>query len=341
MSIYILIALMTGLIMGFLFEKVRAAGKVRLLENELIEARTKLNLQQENKDLLLETEARLEKGLLLGTKGTFSEIVTNLFSETQKKQGELLKMVESADVSTRELLKETRDMQAMLYNNQARGAFGEQLISSMIERMGMIEGVHFKRQFTNDAGQRPDFIFYLPENRYLAMDSKFPFASYARIFEGEGSEREVTSFLKEVRQHLKAMVKREYHVDGASLDFICLLIPNDEIYHFIQRADSGLFIEAMEQGILLCSPALLFPLLNIIRHSIKVFGLTKNSQQIIELLGEFETEWSKHSEEIEKMENALTTATTALSKLTGVRSRAFERLLTKKEKLISIDESPL
>lgn len=339
MSLYLFLGLGIGLLIGFLFEKNRSSSRQRTLENELIEARTKLSLLQQSKDLLLETEARLEKGLLQSTKGSFSEIVTNLFAETQKKQGELLKMVENADVSTRELLKETRDMQAMLYNNQARGAFGEQLILSMIERMGMIEGVHFRRQFVNEAGQRPDFIFYLPENRYLAMDSKFPFSSYAKIFEGEGSEREVASFLKEVRQHLKVMVRREYHVDGESLDFICLLIPNDEIYHFIQRADSGIFVEAMEQGILLCSPALLFPLLNIIRHSIKVFGLTKNSQQIIELLSEFESEWAKHSEEIEKMENALGTATTALTKLTGVRSRAFDRLIAKRQKLINIDES--
>lgn len=334
----LVIASVVGMVIGFLISKIRANEKIRQLENQLVSAQTKLQILEDSKTLLKETELRLEKGLLLSTKGSFSEIITNLFSETQKRQGELIKLVETTDLSTRELLKETRDLQAMLYNNQARGAFGEQLILSMIERMGMIEGVHFRRQFVNDSGLRPDFIFYLPENRYLAMDSKFPFASYSKIFEGDGNEKEVANFLKEVRQHIKALVKRDYQADGESLDFICLLIPNDEIYHFVQRADSGLFIEAMEQGVLLCSPALLYPLLAIIRHAIKIFGLTKNSQQIIELLTEFESEWEKQAEEMGKMENAFNTANAALIKLTGVRSRAFERLLSKKQKLISIGE---
>lgn len=338
MEISLFITFSVGLVMGLLIAKLVASSKQRQLENQLIEAHTRLQMMEESKQLLKETELRLEKGLHLSTKGSFSEIITNLFSESQKKQGELLKMVENADLSTRELLKETRELQAMLYNNQARGAFGEQLILSMIERMGMIDGVHFRRQFVNELGLRPDFIFYLPENRYLAMDSKFPFASYAKIFEGEGNEREVSNFLKEVRQHIKALVKREYQTDGESIDFICLLIPNDEIYHFIQRADSGLFIEAMEQGVLLCSPALLYPLLAIIRHAIKVFGLSKHSQQIIELLNEFEAEWARQAEEMDKMENALTSVTSALSKLVGVRSRAFDRLLSKKEKLINRGE---
>ncbi len=331
---YLLLGILIGVLIGALIVKLITQSSVSEREKRIIELETRLDTLKQSEEITLESEKRLEKGLLLATKSTFTEAISNLFSESSKRQGEMVKLLETTGESTKDLLKETRDLQALLYNNQARGAFGEQIILSLIERLGLIEGVHYEKQFTNEDGKRPDFIFYMPEEKYLVMDSKFPFASYAQIFEGNSSDREVKAFLNDVKKHYKAIGRKDYKGDAGSLDFACMLIPNDEIYTFIQRADSALFIDAMENNVLICSPALLYPILNIVRYCVKIFGLSKNSHEILDLLEQFEKEWDKHAEEVAKLESSLQTASSTLERLIGVRSRAVERLFAKKNKLI-------
>ncbi|MCK5884066.1 MAG: DNA recombination protein RmuC [Bacteriovoracaceae bacterium] len=331
---YLIVGIVIGFLIGALITKLLTLSSISTRDKTIVELETRLDTLKGSEELTLESEQRLEKGLTLATKSNFSEIVGNLFAESSKRQGEIVKLLENTGQSTHNLLKETRDLQSMLYNNQARGAFGEQIIASMIDRLGLIEGVHYETQFTNQEGNRPDFIFYMPEEKYLVMDSKFPFASYAKIFEGTESDREVKAFLSDVKKHYKAIGKKDYKGEAGSLDFVCMLIPNDEIFSFIQRADSSLFVDAMDNNVLICSPALLYPILNIVRHCVKVFGLSKNSHEILDLLEQFEKEWDKHAEEVSKLETSLQTASSTLDRLVGVRGRAVERLFAKKNKLI-------
>src|SRR5204863_460628 len=76
-------------------------------------------------------------------------------------------------------------------------------------------------------GGRPDFTFDLPKGHVLYMDVKFPMASYLRHLEADTDEaraQHLRAFLKDVRDRVKELAKREYERGSTkpSVDYVLL-----------------------------------------------------------------------------------------------------------------------
>ena len=59
----LVIASVVGMVIGFLISKIRANEKIRQLENQLVSAQTKLQILEDSKTLLKETEIQIKKRL--------------------------------------------------------------------------------------------------------------------------------------------------------------------------------------------------------------------------------------------------------------------------------------
>ncbi len=97
-------------------------------------------------------------------------------------------------------------MISVLNNNQSRGQWAEFQVEDLLGVMEYKDGIHYETQKIMSSGNKPDFTFYLPDDKTINMDSKFPLTIYMEISKlnrdleddslNEISRREITDLIK-------------------------------------------------------------------------------------------------------------------------------------------------
>ncbi len=224
-------------------------------------------------------------------------------------------------------------LRTAIANPQARGQWGERMAEDVLRLAGFVENTnYFKQSQIDGATGRPDYTFPMPKDHALYMDVKFPMASYLRYLEaGTDAEREthVKNFLRDVRLRVKELAKRDYGNTGdqQAVDSVLLFIPNEQLTSFIHEHDPSLLDDAMKQQIVMCSPLTLFAFLGVIRQAFDNFMIEQTSDQILQLIGKFGTQWTKYSEQVDKVKKRFEGVEKEFETLAGTRRRALERPL--------------
>jgi DNA recombination protein RmuC len=121
-------------------------------------------------------------------KGIVSELIENEESQIYKlldksdrtvkdfleKTGEIKSSISGVDQQTRNLI-------SVLNNNQSRGQWAEFQVEDLLSIMEYKDGIHYESQKIMKSGNKPDFTFYLPDNKTINMDSKFPLNLYMQL----------------------------------------------------------------------------------------------------------------------------------------------------------------
>ena len=137
---------------------------------------------------------------------------------------------------------------------RARGQWGERMADDILRAIGFAEGINYrKQQVSESTGNRPDYTFMMPNNLQLNMDVKFPLDNYMKYVEAEADadrENYRNAFVKDARQRIKEVTTRDYiNPDQNTVDYVLVLIPNEQIYRFINESDPDILDYALaEQG---------------------------------------------------------------------------------------------
>ena len=91
-----------------------------------------------------------------------------------EKTGEIKSSISGVDQQTRNLI-------SVLNNNQSRGQWAEFQVEDLLSIMEYKDGIHYESQKIMKSGNKPDFTFYLPDNKTINMDSKFPLNLYMQL----------------------------------------------------------------------------------------------------------------------------------------------------------------
>ena len=94
--------------------------------------------------------------------------------ELLEKTGEIKSSITGVDQQTRNLI-------SVLNNNQSRGQWAEFQVEDLLGIMEYKDGIHYETQKIMSSGNKPDFTFYLPDDKTINMDSKFPLTIYMEI----------------------------------------------------------------------------------------------------------------------------------------------------------------
>ena len=273
-------------------------------------------------------------------------------SETAAGQhGQISQQLATAISQTAVLTETTDQLKNVLSNPTARGQWGERMAEDILRIVGLKEGVNYLKQATIGSGRRPDYTFFMPKNEKLHMDVKFPLDAYARYVEADsdgGRKKAAKEFKDALRSHVTALVKREGYMGSTdTLDCVLMFIPNDSVYAFIQEDDGcrALSAEALSKGVLICSPSTLLAVLVIVRKAMDTFALQRSTNQVLESLGEFQKEWGKFADTIDKVKKNLNTLTGSVELLVpgGRRRNVLDRHLNAIEGLRAtsgIDSNP-
>ena len=256
-----------------------------------------------------------------------NQSIQSLSVDRAKQSERLETMLASLNTSSSAL----RDI---LGNTQVRGQWGERMAEDVFRLIGFVEPVNYVKQTAvADGSSRPDFTIFMPENKKLNMDAKFPLTNYMRYVEAESeqdAEEYSRAFLRDVRDRTREVVGRDYiNPEDNTLDYVLVFIPNEHMYHYIQQHGATLVEEALRNRVVLCSPISLFAILSVIRHALDNFAIQQASNEILSELSLFDRQWERFSKQMDLVGKRFELAQSGFEALSGTRRRALERPLAR------------
>ena len=316
---------------------------------------------KQNQEELKKNFSDLSNEALLNNQKSFLELAENKFSSlldnsedqldkkkelidsSLKEMKERLKSLSENTVALKSQMEESRitvgdlsdttlRLRQILSSNQARGQWGERMVEYILNFIGLTEGINFKQQTQQDSS-RPDFTFFLPDEKVINMDVKFPLNHYENYVNAESeSEKELEkkAFIKDVRNRIKEVSDRSY-IDpkGGTVDYVLLFIPNESIYSFLNREDDTLIDFSLERKIILCSPITLYAILSLVRQAVSNFAMEQKAGEMQELVGVFRKQWEQFKTKINAMNKSIGALTNHYEELRGPRLRELEKPMDK------------
>jgi len=282
---------------------------------------------------------------------TLSEVqrrVEEVGKTSGEKFTEVSTLIKKHEEVTAKLKDTTEHLSHALASSKKRGEWGERMAEDIIRLIGMAEGINYIKQKTLDSSAgRPDYTFFLPNGLKINMDVKFPIDNYMHYLNA-GSEHDRKRYSDELLKNTKVMIKqlttRDYiNPSENTVDYVIMFIPNEQVYSFIQEADTTIMDEALKQKVILCSPFTLYAVLAVVRQAIENFNLEKTASEILKLLAEFSKQWNMYKEKFRLMGERLDAAKKEYDALATTRSNMLERPLKKieeirQQKAIDLDE---
>ena len=291
-------------------------------------------------------------------KGIVSEIIENEESQIYKllnrsdqtvkdfleKTGEIKSSITGVDQQTRNLI-------SVLNNNQSRGQWAEFQVEDLLEIMEYKEGLHYQTQKRMSSGTIPDFTFYLPENKTINMDSKFPLTNYMEIAKlnrdledetlDELARKEITESIrsknkefldKAIKTKIDDTSSREGYISAeeGTVDFVLMYIPLENLYHFLLTSEIGanrtpVIQYAFSKKVILVSPQTLMAYLETISHSIKLFSLQTDTKNILATHEKIKVEIRKFIESFDDVTKRLDQTVKSFEALKTTRVNKLEK----------------
>ena len=297
-----------------------------------------LNLAGEKfKDISKQADENLtkKKELIDQNLGDMKKTLKSLHDQSVTLSGNL----ETSSKETQKLQESTSKLREILSSSQKRGQWGERMVEDILDFIGFMEDKNYVKQTQVESGEKPDYTFFLPKEKKLNMDVKFPLASYERYINSELDEEQEShkkDFLRDVKLHIKAIAGRAYINPGeGTLDYVLMFIPNESIYGFINQEDTQLIDYALEKKVLLCSPLTLYAMLSLIYQATRNFAMEEKATEVMNLLNAFRLQWDKYVEVMDKMGRSLETAQKDYDTMVGTRKNQLEKPLSKIEEITS------
>ena len=291
-------------------------------------------------------------------KGIVSELIDN-------EESQIHKLLNKSDQTVREFLEktgeikssitgvdqQTRNLISVLNNNQSRGQWAEFQVEDLLGIMEYKDGIHYETQKIMSSGNKPDFTFYLPDDKTINMDSKFPLTIYMEISKlnrdleddslDEISRGEIVDLIKNknkefldraIKNKIDETSKREGYIspEEDTVDFVLMYIPLENLYHFLLTSTIGakntpVIQYAFAQKVILVSPQTLMAYLETIRHSMKLFSLQTDTKNILATHEKVKNEIRKFIDSFDETTKKLDQTVTAFDSLKTTRVNKLEK----------------
>ncbi len=99
---------------------------------------------------------------------------------------ERLGIIDHAHKNLNELTTQVTTLRDVLANKQSRGAFGQARMEAIVQD-GMPMG-SYEFQYTLTTGKRPDCVVFLPDQRPLCIDAKFPLEAMTALHDARSDD---------------------------------------------------------------------------------------------------------------------------------------------------------
>lgn len=239
-------------------------------------------------------------------------------NQTFQKIAERVAIIDDAQKNIQDLSKEMVGLQKILTNNQSRGSFGEYQLNQLLFSVFGDNKSLYDTQFVirEASGKREsvraDAVIFMPEQKLIAIDSKFPFSTYSKLFDNKELSREeedktISLFGADVKKHITDIAAK-YIVPDLTADYALMFVASDGILALLHSRLQNVIEYARSKKVTIVSPTTLIPMLSsfwAFSIDYKRSQFTKEiSQQLMGLKKEFDKfgdDWTKLNENIQKL----------------------------------------
>ena len=178
---------------------------------------------------------------------------------------------------------------ALTKNQNIKGAYGEEILDTILQSSGMIEGVHYTKQFTTVSENlkdekihniRPDIIINLPDNKHIIVDSKVTLSSYLECIK---DNTKIKNFKSEIKRRLIDLAEKNYNNanDINQPDFIIMYLPIESSLSIVYE-DNELINLAYKNNIIISGTASLLAAIRLVNQLFAQKKQNENVKQIVD-----------------------------------------------------------
>lgn len=187
-------------------------------------------------------------------------------AENLQKLNERLAVIDRAQKNITELSSQVTSLQGVLANKQERGAFGQGRME-LIVRDGLPKEC-YEFQYSLSNRLRPDCAVFLPDQRPLVIDSKFPLEAVTayREAKGEDARRQAAARVRsDVGKHV-ADIAQKYLIPGETQDLALMFVPSESVYAELHDGFDDVVQKAFRANVVIVSPSLLMIAIHVIQQ---------------------------------------------------------------------------
>lgn len=217
------------------------------------------------------------------------EFQTNMIKD-RSAMGEQIRLLHDSNIQiTTEAQNLTR---ALKGNSQTQGAWGEMILSTILEQSGLREGEQFftQKSHAHEDGQRlrTDVEIRMPNGDVLVIDSKVSLTAFEAFVNSDDELREqhLRAHITSVRTHIATLGDKSYHrAAGSNLDYVMMFVPIESALATAIQNDGKLVEFGMSKGVMLTTPTTLMTVLRTVRNFWDIEKRHQNAEEIADRAG--------------------------------------------------------
>lgn len=258
--------------------------------------------------------------------------------ERERLKTEIEMLTRKSEQISKEAVNLTR---ALKGDTRQQGAWGEMVLTTLLERSGLREGEEYELQHhaTDESGRRfrPDVLVHLPGGKSLVIDSKVSLLAYERAVNAE-DEAGRTAALREhvaaLRAHIDGLSRKNYHeLAGASVDYVIMFMPIEGALSEALRSQGDLTAYALDRQVTIATPTTLMMALRTIENVWAVEKRTRNAEEIADRAGRLYDKVAGFVESMQEVGKRLEQASSAHATALGRLSQGPGNVIRQVEQL--------
>lgn len=268
------LAVLAGLIVvavRALRQRDQEAAAAQMVELARLQAETAVRIEG-MRDMLAGRQAELHRAVnerLDSVTHHLSQSMTTTRQhtvESLQKLNERLAVIDVAQKNITDLASQVTSLQGVLANKQQRGAFGQGRMELIVQDGLPKDCYEFQMTLSNRS--RPDCAIFLPDNRPLVIDAKFPLEAVTAFREAKSDdERKLAA--SRVRQDLARHVgdiAGKYLIPGETQDLALMFVPSESLYAELHDGFDDIVQKAYRAKVVIVSPSLLMLAIHVVQQ---------------------------------------------------------------------------
>lgn len=253
------------------------------LANETIKNEQE-DLRKQNRESLEEKIAPLTKEL-----DDFKQKVELFNLKGVENTTKIVEQISNLEKNNKVIEQEAKNLvEALTKNQNIKGAYGEEILDTILESCGMQNGIHYTKQYITKSTNlkdeeshriRPDVVINLPNKRHLIIDSKVTLSSYLDYIEDSSK---INEFKNEVKKRIVDLANKNYQSadDLYQPDFVLMYMPIESSVNLLYQ-DSDLIMQAYKNNIIIVGTSSLLTTIRLVHQLLAQQKQAESVQQIV------------------------------------------------------------
>ena len=284
-AFFMLGAVVSAAVLIIMFNKLK-----NIIKQDFVQI-ANTTIKNEQEDLRKQNREALEEKILPLSKelSEFKNKVDKFNISGVENTTKIIEQLNILEKNNKSIEQEAKNLtEALTKNQNIKGAYGEEILDTILQNSGMVEGIHYSKQLSTVSANlkddtihriRPDVVINLPDNRHLIIDSKVTLTSYLEYI---NDNSKLKDFKSEVKKRITDLANKNYQNAGDinQPDFILMYMPIDSSVSLLYE-DSELINLAYKSNIIIAGTASLLVAIRLVNQLFAQQKQNENVKQIV------------------------------------------------------------